>query len=169
MDVGHAESVPSSLRAGASPVKRILVALDGSARAARVLQAAVDQARAHGAQIVALRAIGLSPEVPQDFYKTTDRPLLDVLSSHARADLQERAAQIPADLLASDGVQVVVGVPWDAICHAARRLGVDLVVIGSHGYRGLDHVLGTTAAKVVNHAPCSVLVVRDASPVLPAR
>jgi nucleotide-binding universal stress UspA family protein len=37
---------------------------------------------------------------------------------------------------------------------------VDLIVIGSHGYGALDHVLGTTAAKVVNHADRSVLVVR---------
>jgi universal stress protein F len=36
------------------------------------------------------------------------------------------------------------------------------VVIGSHGYGGLDRVLGTTAAKIVNHASCSVLVVREA-------
>jgi nucleotide-binding universal stress UspA family protein len=35
-----------------------------------------------------------------------------------------------------------------------------LIVIGSHGYGGLDRVLGTTAARVVNHALCSVLVVR---------
>ena len=40
----------------------------------------------------------------------------------------------------------------------------DLVVIGSHGYGGLDRLLGTTAAKVANRAPCSVLVVRGKTP-----
>jgi nucleotide-binding universal stress UspA family protein len=35
-----------------------------------------------------------------------------------------------------------------------------LILIGSHGYSGLDHLLGTTAARVVNHADRSVLVVR---------
>jgi nucleotide-binding universal stress UspA family protein len=42
----------------------------------------------------------------------------------------------------------------------ARELSVDLIAIGSHGYSPVDHVLGTTAAKVVNHADRSVLVVR---------
>jgi nucleotide-binding universal stress UspA family protein len=44
----------------------------------------------------------------------------------------------------------------------ARAIGADLIVIGSHGYGGLDRVLGTTAARVVNHADRSVLVVRNA-------
>jgi nucleotide-binding universal stress UspA family protein len=37
---------------------------------------------------------------------------------------------------------------------------VALIVIGAHGYQGLDRMLGTTAAKVVNHADRAVLVVR---------
>ena len=49
---------------------------------------------------------------------------------------------------------------WDGICHAARELDVDLIVIGSHGYGAIDRVIGTTAAKVVNHADRNVLVVR---------
>jgi nucleotide-binding universal stress UspA family protein len=42
----------------------------------------------------------------------------------------------------------------------ATEEDVDLIVIGSHGYHDADRVLGTTAAKVVNHADHSVLVVR---------
>jgi universal stress protein F len=48
-----------------------------------------------------------------------------------------------------------------SIERAAAENDVDMIVIGSHGYHGLDRVLGTTAAKVVNHADRSVLVVRD--------
>jgi nucleotide-binding universal stress UspA family protein len=149
-------------------VKRILVGLDGSVRAASVLDAAIPLARAHGAQIVVIRAVGLSPDVPQDFYKTTDAPLIDVLCRHARSDLEGMVARIPIELRAPDGIEVIVGVAWDVVCHAARRIGAELVVVGSHGYRGLDHLLGTTAAKIVNHAPCSVLVVRELAPVEPA-
>jgi nucleotide-binding universal stress UspA family protein len=46
------------------------------------------------------------------------------------------------------------------VCETAKADGVDLVVIGSHGYGGIDRLLGTTAAKIVDHAPCSVYVVR---------
>ena len=43
-----------------------------------------------------------------------------------------------------------------------------MIVIGSHGYDTLDKVLGTTAAKIVNHADRSVLVVRDADRIVGA-
>ena len=49
---------------------------------------------------------------------------------------------------------------WDGICNAPREHDVDLIVIGSHGDRGLDRIVGTTASKVVNHADRNVLIVR---------
>ena len=49
---------------------------------------------------------------------------------------------------------------WDAICSHALEHDVDVIVIGSHDYRFLDRIVGTTAAKVVNHADRPVLVVR---------
>ncbi len=143
-------------------MKRILVCLDGSPRSPGVLATAILQARAQGAKLVLLRSVGLPPDVPQDFWKTTDEPLLDVLTRRAKSYLDERAADVPPDLL--ETCDAVVGVPWQAICDAATRLEADLVVIGSHGYGALDRLLGTTAAKVVNHAPCSVLVAREAHP-----
>jgi universal stress protein F len=140
-------------------MKRILVALDGSPRAADVLASAVGVARAQSARLVLLRSIGLPAEVPQDFWKTTEESLLDVLKASAERYLHEEAATVPAELLG--GVEVEMGSPWQTICDVAHRLKVDLLVIGSHGYSGFDRLLGTTAAKVVNHAPCSVLVVRN--------
>jgi nucleotide-binding universal stress UspA family protein len=46
------------------------------------------------------------------------------------------------------------------VCKEAHQEDVDLIMVGSHGYSGVDRLLGTTAAKVVNHADRSVLVVR---------
>lgn len=140
-------------------MKRILVGIDGSPRAAGVLATATTIARAQGAKVTLVRAVGLPPEVPQDFWKTTEEPLLVVLQRHAQQELDAQATQLPADLAGER--LVVVGVPWQGICEAARRTDAQLIVIGSHGYSGFDRLLGTTAAKVVNHATCSVLVVRD--------
>jgi len=143
-------------------MKRILACLDGSPRAPGVLATAVAVAGAQGAKLVLLRSVGLPPDVPQDFWKTTDEPLLDVLERRAKTYLDECTAGLPAGLLAD--TVVVVGAPWEAICDTARRTGADLIVVGSHGYGALDRLLGTTAAKVVNHAPCSVLVAREPQP-----
>jgi len=54
------------------------------------------------------------------------------------------------------------GRPYEEICAAAKALAADLIVLTTHGYTGLRHVwLGSTAERVVRHALCPVLVVRD--------
>jgi nucleotide-binding universal stress UspA family protein len=146
-------------------MKCILACLDGSPRAPGVLAAAISLARGPGPRLVLFRSVGLPPDVPQDFWKTTEEPLLTVLERSAKAYLDDCAKHVPESL--PHTCEVAVGVPWQAVCDAARRMGADLVVIGSHGYGGLDRLLGTTAAKIVNHAPCSVYVAREPNP--PAR
>src|SRR5271166_5832827 len=125
-------------------MKRILVGLDGSPRAPDVLATATLIARAQSAQVVLLRSVGLPADVPQDFWKTTDEPLVDVLRKRAEEYLRELAKSVPAEVLG--GIEVKIGVPWQTICDSARESEADLVVIGSHGYAGLDRLLGTTAA-----------------------
>ena len=138
----------------------VLVAIDGSPRAAGVLARAVVVARAEGARLLLFRSIGLPADVPQHLWQLTDQPLEVVLEQHAAAYLGECERAVPEEV--RGGTRVVVGSPWQAICETADAIGATLIVIGSHGYSGIDRFLGTTAAKVVNHAHCSVLVVRDA-------
>jgi nucleotide-binding universal stress UspA family protein len=142
-------------------MRRILVGLDGSPRAAGVLDSALALAKAHGGKLTLVRAVGLPPDVPQDFWKATEEPLIDVLCKRAQGYLEECLAHVPTELRAQEAARVAVGVPWQAVCDSARGLHADLVVIGSHGYGGLDRLLGTTAAKIVNHSNCTVLVVRE--------
>jgi universal stress protein A len=53
------------------------------------------------------------------------------------------------------------GLAFFEITEAAKALNADLIIIGTHGYTGLTRaVMGSTAEKVVRHAPCPVLVVR---------
>jgi universal stress protein F len=146
------------LSEGKFPMNKILVALDGSSRSDSVLAGAIGVARAQGAKLVLMRSIGLPADLPQDLWQSSDEPLLDLLERRARTYLGECDEKVPAEVRGE--TMVVVGSPWQAICNAARDIRADLVVIGSHGYSGFDRLLGTTAAKVVNHAPCSVLLVR---------
>jgi nucleotide-binding universal stress UspA family protein len=141
-------------------MKRILVGLDGSQRAGGTLATAAAIAQAHGARLTLLRAVGLPPDVPREFWKSTDESLDHLLERTAMEDLRRRTAGLPPELLDQPACRVELGVAWEVVCDVARRMQATLVVIGSHGYSGLDRLLGTTAAKIVNHAPCSVLVVR---------
>jgi len=140
-------------------MKRILVCLDASMRASSVLATATELARRLGAKLRLLRVVGLPPEIDQEMYVQSAADLIEALKSRARTELAMTARTTPEDLI--DSMDVVIGVPWDAICREAKSVDADLVVIGSHGYSGFDRILGTTAAKVVNHCDRSVLVVRN--------
>ena len=56
------------------------------------------------------------------------------------------------------------GDPRDAIVECARECGADLIVLGSHGRKGLDRMLGNVSDSVARHAPCSVEIVRTTAP-----
>lgn len=56
---------------------------------------------------------------------------------------------------------VVTGVPYEEINRIAQEQSFDLIVIGTHGRSGLDHLIfGSTAERVVRGAPCPVLTIR---------
>ena len=58
--------------------------------------------------------------------------------------------------------EVRIGKPYREIVAAAKDARADLIVMATHGYTGLKHALiGSTAERVVRHAPCPVLVVRQ--------
>jgi nucleotide-binding universal stress UspA family protein len=139
-------------------VKRILVALDGSPRAPKVLEAAARIAELAGAKLVLYRAISVSPDLPREVLVETDTRLEDLLIANARSDLARIAEGLRPELV--EQIVTAFAIPWDGICRAARERDADLIVIGSHGYSGLDRILGTVAGKVVNHADRNVLVVR---------
>lgn len=135
---------------------RYLVALDASPRASLVLAAAAKLATQTGASLVLFRAVGVPPDLPHEIFELTDARLDEVLLRNARSDLE----QIAAGLSIKAEHAAVLGTAWDAVVRAARDYQASLIVIGSHGYGGLDRILGTTAAKIVNHADRNVLVVR---------
>ena len=139
-------------------MKRILVALDSSNRAERVLGAAMRLAEMANAKLVIYRAIGIPPDMPHELFSMTDEPIEDYLLDHAHRELGRLVKHLPKERL--EKVTTSLATAWDGICTAAKENDVDLIVIGSHGYGGLDRLLGTTASKVVNHADRNVLVVR---------
>lgn len=138
-------------------MKRILVALDASDRASIVIDAASRLAELANATLVLYQAIYVPPHVPAELL-VTKLSVEDVLVAQAHGDLERLAGRVRRELV--EQIVTNVAVPWDGICRTARERDVDLIVIGSHGYVGLDRLLGTTAAKVVNHADRNVLVVR---------
>lgn len=58
--------------------------------------------------------------------------------------------------------EVLFGTAWSGVCEYAQREEIELIVVSTHGRTGLQHVLiGSTAERIVQHAPCPVLVIKD--------
>ena len=139
-------------------MKRILVCLDASPRAQFILETATELAQKTGAKLVLLRSVGLPAEIDQEFYVHAAASMTELLVDKAKKELEVLSKNTPPGLI--EGFDVHIGTPWDTICREAKVRDCDLVILGSHGYSGMDRVLGTTAAKVVNHCERSVLVAR---------
>lgn len=78
-----------------------------------------------------------------------------------RRRLHSVAAEV-APAIRKAHAHVRIGKPFQEVAKAAARLNADLIVIATHGYTGLKHaLLGSTAERIVRHAPCPVLVVRE--------
>jgi nucleotide-binding universal stress UspA family protein len=94
-----------------------------------------------------------------------DPHAIDALVTAARDNAQrilgEAQAMAQAAGVPCDQDSVVHALPFAAIVEAADRHGVDLIVMASHGRRGLEGVLlGSETHRVLTHSPCPVLVVR---------
>lgn len=140
-------------------IRRILVGLDSSERAAQVFATAAEIATVFGAELILLRIVAVPPEFPAAGAGTEPDALPAILVREASDELRALAATRPATRCTAR-VEVSENAPRILVSQA-DALDVDLVVIGSHGYRGLDRILGTTAAYVVNHAHRNVFVVHD--------
>ena len=143
-------------------ITRILVALDGSERAPGVFAAAVELAARFHATLQPFRAVMVPPEFPAAAAGSRPDPLGAHLLERAENELVNIVAGAPPGLQVSPPI-VRFGQPWRLILALGDEMDADLIVVGSHGYHGLDRILGTTAARVANVSHRNVLVVHARS------
>jgi nucleotide-binding universal stress UspA family protein len=142
--------------------KRILVPTDGSDLTNKAVQTAVALAKLCGAELCTIAvkepfpysAISeMQPVPPQEFYDAQDR------IASARVAAVATAAQGAGLVCKGHTVEAVH--PWEAIIDHAKSQGCDLIVMASHGRRGVGALLlGSETQKVLTHTTLPVLVVR---------
>ena len=142
-------------------IKSILVPTDFSTPSKKALDYAVPFAERFGAKLTLLHVV--EPVATPDFVNSF--PLMmenDKVMAACKAQLQSLVKQKAIDPKLVEKTLVRQGRAFHEIADAARTLKVDLIIISTHGYTGLKHaLLGSTAERVVRHAPCPVLVVRE--------
>lgn len=143
--------------------ERIVVGTDFSPAAEGALARAVELARpgatidaVHCFHVPLLSLTTAADAVPVEGYDSLRAELLADAHAHGDAALAAHAAA-PVTIR----FHLKEESPREAVCDLAEQHHADLVVVGSHGRRGLRRVLlGSVAEAVVRHAPCSVLVAR---------
>jgi nucleotide-binding universal stress UspA family protein len=138
----------------------ILVPVDLAAKSGkrRALAVAADMAGRYDADLTVMTVIpdfGMS--IVGSFFDAgfAERAMADV-AGKLRAFCAEN---VPAGLRVHE--HVAQGPIYDAILKTARDRTCDCIVMGSHRPELKDYLLGPNAARVVRHAPCSVMVVRN--------
>lgn len=138
-------------------LKNILVPIDFSENGKQALRYAVPFAKQFGAKITLLHVIEPTYYPMEYVYLADDtRDLAKI----AKKKLSALSRKIGSGCF--NEALVRVGSPFHEINSAGSELKSDLIIIATHGHTGLKHVvLGSTAERVVRHAPCPVLVVRS--------
>jgi universal stress protein A len=142
-----------------SHFKEILIPVDFSDHSTAALESAIELARAFDSRLHLLHCYqiqpgGISPygiAIPASY----SAEIRDAASQQLATWQEER---IPAGI--SVDVSIVSEVPSEAIVGTAKKIGADLIVMGTRGLSGFKHVmLGSVAERTVRLAPCPVMTV----------
>jgi len=136
----------------------ILVPTDFGEPSERALEVAIDLAKRDNAELTVLHVFDVPPS-----YAAMDIAPMDLLTPMWSAARQQTACVIAKvrESLPSATELTAMGVPWREILATIEQKHPDLVVVGTHGRRGLPRaLLGSVAEKIVRLSPCPVLTVR---------
>ena len=145
--------------------QRILVATDGSALSKKAVKHAISLAASTGASLVALKVVPRYPvsffdggatlsvetvsEAEKKWVTDAEGQLESVMKEAQSAGVKAKTAVVKSDLIA------------ESIISAARKHKADLVVMASHGRKGLKRILlGSEALAVLTHSSVPVLILR---------
>lgn len=139
------------------PFARILVAIDGSEASDRAFVKALELTHAVQAELTALAIEG-----PLPAYAATIGEVEEVKREKDAffGALAGRARELAADQGVELEVVVRAGHAAEVISSFAAEGGYDLIVLGHKGHFLRDHLLGSTADRVAEHATCPVMIVR---------
>ena len=142
-----------------SLIKKILVTTDFSETSYRAFKLGGETAKKFGAKLILAHVE--EDRLPPLVLEYTDVDLAEILKrqeEHAREKLVEIAPQLGPDVQ----LEVTSGTPHTEIVRLAEDLGVDLIVMATQGRGFISHaILGSTTERVLRHAPCPVLIVRE--------
>ncbi len=164
------EVVHAKKRAAGAAMK-ILLATDGSECSERAARVIAERPWPAGTEVLVLSVVELTLppgrayfEVPALDTEFLEKARAEAMKHAQDAIMQSREILSTTPLRATDLTSVLAEAPKTIILSEANEWGADLIVLGSHGRRGIEHFLvGSVSEYVATHAACSVEIVRKAA------
>lgn len=141
-------------------ISRILAAIDFSDSSRKALQYAVGFAKCFEASIVCVHVLN----IPYGAGEAGIAVQLETFQKAFHVDAEKKIAALIKETAESVPTEIIIraGGPYHEVVKAADERQIDLIVTGTHGRTGVGHfLLGSTAERIVRHAHCPVLVVRE--------
>jgi len=138
-------------------MKKILIAHDGSKSSEKALKKGLEVAEKFSSSVTVISVV---PELYLTELMEMDRVrILETLTEDAKKTMD----QIRTKTAGFKSLKTIIkqGNPAEEILETAKKIKADLIVTGSHGRHGAQKfLLGSVSSKIIDHAPCAVLVVK---------
>lgn len=145
--------------------KHILLPVDGSATATMAVEKAIGLAKMYGSKVTALYVLDPYPfaSAGPDF-AFGQAQYVAAITKEATDALEQVKALFAAQGLQAEVMTADAYAVWKGIVDVSAQIGADLIIMGSHGRRGVEKLmLGSVAQRVVSHASNSVLIVHPSA------
>ena len=138
-----------------SMYKNIVVATDLHNDCVPIVKRAAEIAAQNSAKLTVVNVV---PNVP--YYMASGLSSISDIETQLTEESKERLHAVKDKIDYTADYILLHGSAKQEIVRYSREANIDLIVIGSHGHRGVQRLLGSTAANVCHRAPCDVMLVR---------
>ena len=143
------------------PFEKILTAIDFSESSDFAFEYALTLARQFQAELTVMHVINEPVDLRGFYVPHISFEQLEKEIEEGAEKMMEKFCQAKMEDFTGFTTVVVAGIPYEEILRKAEETGASLIVLGTHGRTGIDHLIfGSTAERVVRSAACPVLTIR---------
>lgn len=143
------------------PFEKILIAIDFSENSDYAFEYALTLARQFQAEMTIMHVINEPVDLRGFYVPHISFEQLEKEIEEGAEKMMEKFCQTKMGDFSNYKTAIVTGIPYEEIIRKAEETSTSLIVLGTHGRTGLDHLIfGSTAERVVRSATCPVLTIR---------
>lgn len=143
------------------PFERILTAIDFSENSEYAFDYALTLAKRFDAELVVMHVINEPVDLRGFYVPHISFEQLEKEIEEGAFKMMDKFCRSRVGDFTNFKTSIVSGTPYEEIIRKADETGASLIVMGTHGRRGLDHLIfGSTAERVVRSSSCPVLTIR---------